>query len=128
MYRRITVIIVLWWVIVCVIVDCTIKYHVDNNICFQELIDGCWGFWMLVCAREGRESRTRSTPVSTAMLTSSEWRSDGTRARCTSCHINFHDLFNRRHHCRLCGDVFCDKCTHRRALIPPSAIVLKHTK
>ena len=61
-------------------------------------------------------------------LTSSEWRSDGTRARCTSCHINFHDLFNRRHHCRLCGDVFCDKCTHRRALIPPSAIVLKHTK
>ena len=56
---------------------------------------------------------------------SSSWTNDDLRMRCAACHKRFNDLFNRRHHCRLCGDVFCDRCTHQRALIPPSSIVLQ---
>jgi lipid-binding SYLF domain-containing protein len=56
---------------------------------------------------------------------SAPWTSDDLRARCTSCQQKFQDVINRRHHCRLCGDIFCEKCTQQRALIPARSIVLK---
>ena len=45
------------------------------------------------------------------------------QSHCASCGDEFNP-FNRRHHCRLCGKIFCHKCSDQRALIPPSAIVL----
>ncbi|RVW42479.1 Protein FREE1 [Vitis vinifera] len=33
--------------------------------------------------------------------------------KCTACGTDF-GAFVRRHHCRNCGDIFCDKCTHGR--------------
>jgi len=81
-------------------------------------------------------------------LTSSPWHSDDTADQCTSCSIPFvinRNLNNnnnnnnkknivttivdnlsrkRRHHCRLCGMIFCHKCSDQRCLVPPSAIVL----
>ncbi|CCW70134.1 unnamed protein product [Phytomonas sp. Hart1] len=36
---------------------------------------------------------------------------------CSNCKVGF-SLFLRRHHCRLCGDVFCDACTQARATLP----------
>ncbi|CCW65132.1 unnamed protein product [Phytomonas sp. EM1] len=36
---------------------------------------------------------------------------------CANCKTSF-SLFLRRHHCRLCGDVFCDACTQPRATLP----------
>ena len=68
---------------------------------------------------------TIMTIIKEEVLASSAWISDDLRLRCTSCNKEFHDIFNRRHHCRLCGDVFCKKCTQQRALIPPSSIVLQ---
>ena len=59
------------------------------------------------------------------ILKSSPWTSDDVRPCCTSCHKPFDNLFNRRHHCRLCGDIFCNSCSQQRALIPPSSIVLQ---
>mmetsp|Transcript_17691 Transcript_17691/g.26779 ORF Transcript_17691/g.26779 Transcript_17691/m.26779 type:complete len:495 (-) Transcript_17691:135-1619(-) len=55
---------------------------------------------------------------------SSEWKSDDTKNWCVACGKAFNDLFNRRHHCRLCGNLFCNECTQQRALIPPGSIVL----
>nr|CCC91223.1 conserved hypothetical protein [Trypanosoma congolense IL3000] len=37
--------------------------------------------------------------------------------QCVQCNAAF-TLFVRRHHCRLCGEVFCDGCSQRRATIP----------
>ncbi|CAN7078313.1 unnamed protein product [Brassica oleracea var. botrytis] len=34
-------------------------------------------------------------------------------SKCTLCGSDF-GAFNLRHHCRNCGDVFCDKCTQGR--------------
>ncbi|WCJ35068.1 hypothetical protein M5689_016336 [Euphorbia peplus] len=41
------------------------------------------------------------------------WVPDEAVSKCTSCGTDF-GAFCRRHHCRNCGDIFCDKCTHGR--------------
>jgi len=37
------------------------------------------------------------------------WQPDSTAPKCTKCSNEF-SLFNRRHHCRHCGLIFCGKC------------------
>jgi SH3 domain-containing YSC84-like protein 1 len=54
---------------------------------------------------------------------SSPWQYDDSALYCSSCHSQF-NWINRRHHCRLCGKVFCHNCTSHKSLIPPSQIVL----
>ncbi|ETW06141.1 hypothetical protein H310_03726 [Aphanomyces invadans] len=39
-----------------------------------------------------------------------EWIDDTDRKWCKLCARKF-NVFRRRHHCRMCGDVFCDACT-----------------
>ncbi|CAJ2642923.1 unnamed protein product [Trifolium pratense] len=41
------------------------------------------------------------------------WVPDEAVSKCTACGTDF-GAFNRKHHCRNCGDIFCDKCTHGR--------------
>ncbi len=55
----------------------------------------------------------------------STWDVDSDCQYCASCHKQFDNLFNRRHHCRLCGRVYCHDCSDTRSLIPPSALVLR---
>jgi hypothetical protein len=38
------------------------------------------------------------------------WEKDSARASCRKCNNAF-STFTRRHHCRLCGGVFCEGCT-----------------
>lgn len=41
------------------------------------------------------------------------WVPDESVTKCTNC-MNDFNAFVRRHHCRNCGDIFCDKCTQGR--------------
>ncbi|XP_052201886.1 protein FREE1 [Diospyros lotus] len=41
------------------------------------------------------------------------WIPDEAVSKCTACGTDF-SAFVRKHHCRNCGDIFCDKCTHGR--------------
>ncbi|XP_076910097.1 protein FREE1-like [Bidens hawaiensis] len=41
------------------------------------------------------------------------WVPDEASTKCTACNTYF-GAFVRRHHCRNCGDIFCDKCTQGR--------------
>ncbi|XP_072967332.1 protein FREE1-like [Typha angustifolia] len=41
------------------------------------------------------------------------WVPDEAVSKCPSCGTDF-GAFVRRHHCRNCGDIFCDKCTQGR--------------
>ncbi|XAR73748.1 hypothetical protein NMG60_11007820 [Bertholletia excelsa] len=41
------------------------------------------------------------------------WVPDEAVTKCTACGTDF-GAFVRRHHCRNCGDIFCDKCTQGR--------------
>ena len=45
---------------------------------------------------------------------------DRLRPSCPSCDFIFSIPLKRRHHCRLCGDVFCDACSGNRVLLPLS--------
>jgi len=42
---------------------------------------------------------------------------DALRPNCPHCDALF-TVSKRRHHCRLCGDVFCDTCSSHRATLP----------
>jgi hypothetical protein len=66
--------------------------------------------------------RTPEHQHSVATL-SSPWEYDAFQPSCTSCREEFNPI-NRKHHCRLCGKIFCHDCSQQRALIPPSSIVL----
>ncbi|TVU01246.1 hypothetical protein EJB05_53285 [Eragrostis curvula] len=41
------------------------------------------------------------------------WVPDEVAKKCQSCGVDF-SAFNRRHHCRNCGEIFCDKCSQGR--------------
>jgi len=59
----------------------------------------------------------------TVATLSNAWQFDDLQVSCHDCRAEFTPL-NRRHHCRLCGKIFCHECSRHRALIPPSSIVL----
>ncbi|KAL8524156.1 hypothetical protein ACS0TY_013935 [Phlomoides rotata] len=44
------------------------------------------------------------------------WVPDEATTKCTACGTDF-GAFVRRHHCRNCGDIFCDKCTQGRTAL-----------
>ncbi|KAE8814326.1 protein FREE1-like [Hordeum vulgare] len=48
------------------------------------------------------------------------WVPDEAVNKCTACAGDF-SAFNRRHHCRNCGDIFCDKCTQGRTPLTSDA-------
>ncbi|KAE8656457.1 putative zinc finger protein [Hibiscus syriacus] len=44
------------------------------------------------------------------------WVPDEAVSKCTACATDF-GAFVRKHHCRNCGDIFCDKCTQGRTTL-----------
>lgn len=45
-----------------------------------------------------------------SLKTENVWVDDNSVTKCYNCRDNF-SLFNRRHHCRLCGKIFCYTCS-----------------
>lgn len=41
------------------------------------------------------------------------WMPDSTGKECYECYEQF-SAFRRKHHCRLCGQIFCGKCSNRQ--------------
>lgn len=49
-------------------------------------------------------------------MATSGWIGDEDRNDCTKCHAEF-TFFNRRHHCRGCGRIFCNSCSKWRQVV-----------
>ena len=49
-----------------------------------------------------------STPIQAAY-----WQKDSEVHTCQGCQVKF-SFTTRRHHCRKCGGIFCDKCTNKK--------------
>ncbi|ORX60931.1 FYVE-domain-containing protein [Piromyces finnis] len=49
------------------------------------------------------------TPEVLGPPTRSHWKPDSEVKACAACHRPF-TFINRRHHCRRCGDIFCNQC------------------
>ena len=75
---------------------------------------------------EGPNNKDEDVIDHSVATLSSPWQYDDLALRCSSCRSDF-SHFNRKHHCRFCGKVFCNDCTSKRALIAPSNIVLSPT-
>mmetsp|Transcript_27029 Transcript_27029/g.37261 ORF Transcript_27029/g.37261 Transcript_27029/m.37261 type:complete len:199 (+) Transcript_27029:44-640(+) len=46
-----------------------------------------------------------------------KWADDKSTTSCTKCNKTF-SFFWRRHHCRCCGQIFCESCTRDLRIIP----------
>ncbi|KAF8914050.1 hypothetical protein CPB84DRAFT_1758250 [Gymnopilus junonius] len=51
-----------------------------------------------------------------------QWERDESVPQCRDCQRRFNFL-NRRHHCRKCGRIFCDRCSSYRAILDPADVV-----
>jgi len=51
-----------------------------------------------------------------------QWERDETVSDCRGCKRRFTFLF-RKHHCRRCGRIFCDRCSSYRAVLDPADVV-----
>lgn len=58
-------------------------------------------------AHGGLIHETLSVPAAAA------WIADSLRTNCHACNVLF-TTTTRKHHCRVCGEIFCDACTTRR--------------
>lgn len=65
-------------------------------------------------AAEGQMGQENNTLLS--------WESNDQALDCRRCHRWFNFLI-RRHHCRKCGQVICDRCSANRALLPSNQII-----
>ena len=57
---------------------------------------------------KNKNSRRRKEQI--ALLPQQYWMKDENCKECFSCGKNF-NTFRRKHHCRLCGQIFCNNCT-----------------
>lgn len=55
-----------------------------------------------------RAKKSNSMSAAFGIPSQTHWKPDNTRTSCKDCGEGF-TLFVRRHHCRKCGDIFCDK-------------------
>lgn len=60
-----------------------------------------------------KNNQTEHTPTLQPLI----WVSDDKVDKCHKCDISF-SFINRRHHCRLCGRIFCGYCCYQFAEIP----------
>ena len=60
--------------------------------------------------------RLAGPPATRNLVTNYQWQKDSEVHTCQKCHTKF-GVFTRRHHCRECGRIFCDKCTKHRVTL-----------
>ncbi|XP_066997038.2 early endosome antigen 1 isoform X2 [Anabrus simplex] len=63
----------------------------------------------------GRENQSLQLDID--KLTSRKWAEDSEVDQCTLCHREFSRLQRRKHHCRNCGQIFCNECSSKTAPI-----------
>ena len=55
-----------------------------------------------------------NTSLQTTTKSSIIWVKDEMQTHCKSCTVKFH-IFLRKHHCRKCGEIFCNRCLRKTA-------------
>mmetsp|Transcript_9479 Transcript_9479/g.15594 ORF Transcript_9479/g.15594 Transcript_9479/m.15594 type:complete len:329 (-) Transcript_9479:688-1674(-) len=56
-----------------------------------------------------------------SFLSESSWEKDEEVLKCNDCYVEFGSLC-WRHHCRVCGKIFCDTCSDYYTIIPPEEV------
>lgn len=64
------------------------------------------------------------TSNSKILIPKSKWIADEKANSCFNCNSDFIFFIKRRHHCRMCGQVFCSKCSNN--FLEPSHLGINH--
>lgn len=72
----------------------------------------------------GRSASSVSPSTANGLLPRSQrvWEMDRQAPECRRCHRRFNFLV-RRHHCRRCGQIVCDKCSSHRIRLPVEELI-----
>ncbi|BHF63245.1 early endosome antigen 1 [Sparganum proliferum] len=70
----------------------------------------------------GRQNQTLQ--IAQQRMTSRQWVADESASACSNCQREF-SISLRKHHCRRCGDVFCQTCSTKKATMPASKSPLR---
>ena len=90
---------------------CTTKYSADGCQVEQRQ-----GLAEQGAALVGLQQQDQS-PAAMSSRFGVRWREDSERIGCAACAIDFDSLV-RKHHCRHCGDLFCQGCSAEQLLHP----------
>ena len=58
------------------------------------------------------------------LIPKSKWIADEKASSCFNCNSDFIFFIKRRHHCRMCGQVFCSKCSNN--FLEPALLGISH--
>jgi ankyrin repeat protein len=68
-------------------------------------------------AADAKGGMKTDKPASRSKYSHDNWQPDNTTTECMHCSKKF-TLIVRKHHCRNCGQIFCDQCTPHRMRLP----------
>lgn len=60
---------------------------------------------------------SKSQPIAIPRRTPATWTPDDKVSQCFSCRTEF-SMWVRKHHCRVCGRIFCHECSSQRVVVP----------
>ena len=60
---------------------------------------------------------SKTQPIAIPLRTPATWTNDNKVNQCYNCRTAF-GMWNRKHHCRVCGRIFCHSCSNQKILIP----------
>ncbi|KAF6266021.1 hypothetical protein COO60DRAFT_1676403 [Scenedesmus sp. NREL 46B-D3] len=65
------------------------------------------------------QSAPSGTQRDVLLMEPPQWLPDSYASHCGACQLPFKPLLRLRHHCRLCGKLFCHGCSSKQLLLPP---------
>jgi hypothetical protein len=69
------------------------------------------------CTHQNAEDETFNHIIGAQQIEPKPWVDDSLQLICYSCLKSF-DFTTRKHHCRWCGNIFCDECTQKTCSVP----------
>lgn len=60
---------------------------------------------------------SKTQPIAIPLRTPATWTQDNKVNQCYNCRVPF-GMWNRKHHCRVCGRIFCHTCSQHKIVIP----------
>jgi hypothetical protein len=93
--------------------------EVVRDAAAQHINGGSGPLTILTGSYHNRHAEPKHSYESILSWVPPQWMPDSCAPECKGCCRPFKPLVRLRHHCRLCGLIFCHGCSSKRVLLPP---------